>query len=175
MILSFFVYDKVQAVGTKMLWIALLMLANGVILYIPQFFPSANRDSRTMSRIQGLLIGLGGTIGIIPGLSTVAGAYTVSSLCGVDKKYRMNVIFLLTLFVYVGRILFDFLALVSLGLGGITFGEIILCLLSGVVAFGGAMLAVKLLRSLMEEIGPAVFGFYGWGIALFTLIMNLIA
>lgn len=174
-ILSFFVYDKVQAVGTKMLWIALLMLANGVILYIPQFFPSANRDSRTMSRVQGLLIGLGGTIGIIPGLSTVAGAYTVSSLCGVDKKYRMNVIFLLTLFVYVGRILFDFLALVSLGLGGITFGEIILCLLSGVVAFGGAMLAVKLLRSLMEEIGSAVFGFYCWGIALFTFIMNLIA
>ena len=45
--------------GNLML-ISLFLFVNGLILYVPQFFPTSNRDSRTLSRIEGLLMGLGG-------------------------------------------------------------------------------------------------------------------
>ena len=45
---------------SNLILISLFLFVNGIILYIPQFFPTSNRDSRTLSRIEGLLMGLGG-------------------------------------------------------------------------------------------------------------------
>lgn len=174
-VLSFFLYEKAQVLGSDMLWIAVFMLLNGIVLYIPQFFPGANRDSRTMSRIQGLLIGLGGSVSIIPGFSCIGGAFSVGSVCGVEKSYGLNMVLLLDMFVYAGLVIFDILALVAVGLGGIGFGTVVIYILSGIAAFGGTSLTIKLLRGIISEISFTVFGLYCWGVALFTFIMNLLA
>lgn len=174
-ILSFFLYEKAQTLGGSMLLIAIFMLINGVILYLPQFFPGANRDSRTMSRVQGLLIGLGGSLSVIPGISGIGGAFSVGAVCGVDKGYGFNMVLLLDMFVCAGLVLFDVLALAAVGLGGIGFGTVLVYLLAGIAAFIATTLAIKLLRGIISEISFTVFGLYCWGVALFTFIMNLLA
>lgn len=174
-ILSFFIYEKAQTLGKSMLLIAVFMLVNGVILYLPQFFSGANRDSRTMSRVHGLLIGLGSSVGIIPGLSSIGGAFSVGSICGMDRSYGFNMVLLLDMFVCAGLVVFDILSLVSVGLGGIGFGTFVVYLLSGITAFCGTALTIKLLRGIISEINFTVFGLYCWGVALFTFIMNLLA
>lgn len=174
-ILSFFLYEKAQTLGGSMLLIAIFMLINGVILYLPQFFPGANRDSRTMSRVQGLLIGLGGSLSVIPGISGIGGAFSVGAVCGVDKGYGFNMVLLLDMFVCAGLVLFDVLALVAVGLGGIGFGTVFVYLLAGIAAFIATTLTIKLLRGIISEISFTVFGLYCWGVALFTFIMNLLA
>lgn len=174
-ILSFFLYEKAQTLGGSMLLIAIFMLINGVILYLPQFFPGANRDSRTMSRVQGLLIGLGGSLSVIPGISGIGGAFSVGAVCGVDKGYGFNMVLLLDMFVCAGLVLFDVLALAAVGLGGIGFGTVLVYLLAGIAAFIATTLTIKLLRGIISEISFTVFGLYCWGVALFTFIMNLLA
>ena len=141
-ILSFFLYEKAQSLGGSMLLIAVFMLLNGVILYLPQFFPGANRDSRTMSRVQGLVIGLGSSVSIIPGFSGVGGAFSVASVCGVDRSYGFNMVLLLDMFVCAGLVVFDVLALASAGLGGIGFGTFLTYLLSGIAAFFGSAMTI---------------------------------
>ena len=174
-ILSFFLYEKAQGLVSGKLLLAAFMLLNGVVLYIPQFFRGANRDSRTMSGLHGLLIGSGGAAGIIPGMSGVAGAYSVSSLCGVDKAYGLNIVLLMDMVACAGFAVFDIFGLMSAGMGGIAFGTVMVYILSGVVSFASATLTIKLLRNIISEISFGVFAYYCWGVALFTFIMNLLA
>ncbi|HCP70578.1 MAG TPA: hypothetical protein DIT87_00690, partial [Clostridiales bacterium] len=43
-ILGFFLNRYTEPLEEKLIWIAVLLFLNGVILYIPQFFPTSNRD-----------------------------------------------------------------------------------------------------------------------------------
>ena len=174
-VLSMFLYQKAQSLAGSKLVLATFMLLNGVILYIPQFFRGANRDSRTMSSLHGLMIGLGGSSGIVPGMSSVAGAYSVASLCGVDRGYSLNIVLLMDMIACAGLVVFDALGLMSVGLGGIAFGTVMLYILAGIVSFFGATLTIKLLRNIISEISFDIFAYYCWGVALFTFIMNLLA
>ena len=174
-ILSFFLYNKAQTLGNSMLYIAVFMLLNGIIMYIPQFFLSGNRDSRTMSRVHGLLMGLGGAISVVPGFSSVGCAMSVGSFCAVDKEYGLNMVLLMNMFICAGRVVFDVLELMAVGMGGIGFGGFLVYLLSGIIAFIGAAIGIKLIKALINEISFVVFSMYCWGISLFTFIMNLLA
>lgn len=174
-ILALFLYGKAQRLGVSKLLLAVFMLLNGVVLYFPQFFRGANRDSRTMSGLHGLLIGLGGSVGIVPGMSCVACAYSVSSLCGVDRSYGLNIVLLMDMVASAGLVFIDLFGLISAGMAGIAFGTVMLYILSGIVSFAGVTVTVKLLRSIIGEISFDVFAYYCWGVAMFTFILNLLA
>ena len=86
-ILSMFLYSQVEALSERIIWVAVFMLVNGLILYIPQFLPGSNKDSRTLSRVEGLLMGLGGLAAVLPGVSAVGSAASIGAVCGVDRGY----------------------------------------------------------------------------------------
>lgn len=46
-----------------------MLFLNGVLVLLPQFLPTANKDSRSMTRLDGILMGLGGALGAVPGFS----------------------------------------------------------------------------------------------------------
>ena len=167
--------SRVDFLGEKLIWVAALLLVNGVILYIPQFFPSANRDSRTLSRVQGLLIGLGGALGILPGVSGMGAALSVGSVCGVDRSYGLGMALLMELFFQAGLAVLDVMALIAAGAGTLSFVIFLRYLFTAAVAFGGAYLAARLMRTLAGSLGYSLFGYYCWGIALFTFVLNLMA
>ena len=174
-VLAFLVYQHVVKVGNNMILVALFMFLNGVILYLPQFFPTGNRDSRTLSRVEGLLMGLGGATSILPGFSSIGAAVSVASICGVDRSYALTMSFMMNFVVNAGFAFFDIRAIAENGVGMIGFTVIIQYLAAAALAFCGTLLAVKLMRRLAENKGFVIFAFYCWGIALFTFILNLIA
>jgi undecaprenyl-diphosphatase len=87
-ILSFFLYEKVQALESQLVWVSVFVLLNGLILYIPQFFPSSNKDSRTLSRVEGLVVGVGGALAIFPGMSGMGAGLSLAGLCGMERPAR---------------------------------------------------------------------------------------
>ena len=174
-VLVFFVYDKIKMIGNSLIINAVFLLLNGIILYVPQFLPGGNRDSRNMSRLHGLGIGLGGAVSLLPGLSTVGLGLSVSSVCGVDKGYGFNITLLMDLIVCAGYVIFDILDIIRIGLNNASFGEFLLYLLSGVIAFVTATGAIRVFRTIVAEFGFHIFSFYCWGIALFAFIINLVA
>ena len=174
-VIVFFFYQKLDNLVSSMLVVALLLLLNGIILYIPQFLPGSNRDSRTLSRVQGFLVGLGGSLSMIPGLSGVGAAMSIGSVCGMDRTYALNMTLMMDIAVSVGIVIFDFLALVSSGVGVFGFGILVSYILAALAAFGAATLGIKVMRMLAPNIGYSLFAYYCWGLAMFTFILNLLA
>lgn len=172
-LLGLLLYRYVQSWKVNMLLIAGFLFLNGVILYIPQFLPSSNRDSRTLSRIEGLFMGLGAAVSVLPGISTVGAMVSVASICGVERVYGLNMAFLVKLFMMMGLMVYDILGIISNGLGTLSFLLAVRYLLTGLISFAGSMLGIRFLRRIAANHGFSLFGVYCWGLALFTLILNL--
>lgn len=127
-----------------------------------------------MTRLDALLSGLGGAVDILPGMSGVAGATSVASVCGVDRMYALNLTLLMTMGTMAGYGVHDVMNLVSAGISE-GFGTILVYILAGAASFGGASLGIRALRAMVEEIGFSVFAYYCWGLSLFTVVINLLA
>ena len=154
---------------------AVFLIINGFILYAPQFLPTGNRDSRTMSRVEGLLMGLGGVAAAVPGLSAVGVCTSIGSVCGVDRNYGLNMALMMNLFLTLGTIVLDIVAIAASGIGAISIGILIRYLLTAVSSFVAATLAIRIMRQLAQEKGYALFGLYCLGVAMFTFVLNLLA
>lgn len=161
--------------SSNLMLIALFLFLNGVILYLPQFFPTSNRDSRTLSRIEGLLMGLGGMASAVPGISAIGATTSIGSVCGVERTYGLNMALMMNMAITAGLIVFDLLGIVNNGFGVFSFLILIRYIISAAAAFGGTILGINIMRKLAIEQGYSVFGVYCWGLALFTFILNLIA
>lgn len=161
--------------NSNLMAISIFLFLNGIILYAPQFLPSGNRDSRTMSRVEGFLMGLGGGASVLPGISAIGVCVSVGSVCGVDRNYSLNMALLMNLFLTLGNIVLDLVNMV--GSSTLVFGFSILlrCLFTAICSCAAAMLGIRLMRRLAQEQGYSLFGLYCLGVALFTFILNLMA
>ena len=174
-ILSFFVYEKAMLLQNSLVWVSVFILLNGLILYIPQFFPASNKDSRTLSRVEGLVMGLGGAAAVLPGISGMGTGISFASLCGLERSYGLVMALLMNLGVWAGFVIFDVIAVVKMGLYGISLGAIVHCILAFVTAFTGAHMGIQFMRKLAENKDFTIFAYYCWGVALFTFALNLMA
>lgn len=174
-VLGLLLYRKAMLLQNRLVFIAAALMINGIILYVPQFLPGSNRDSRTLSRVEGLLMGMGGAVGVVPGFSSVGMSCSAGLVCGVEKSYGLNMTLLMNLFMNLGLIVHGIVALASAGAAGLSFGLILRCLVTAAAAFGASMLSIRLLRYLTAERGTTAFGFYSIGLSLFLFILNLMA
>lgn len=172
-ILALLFYAKASQLNDRKILVSVMLFLNGVIVYVPQFLPGSNRDSRTLSRVEGLCIGLGGAVSVLPGISATGAATAVASVSGVERKYALDMTLLLCMVLTAGYLVYDVLALISVGLGGVSFLAVVSALLCGIAAFGGAFGAVRLMRTLAANRGYGVFSLYCWGVALLTFILYL--
>lgn len=168
-------YDRIADIRSNLLLVALFLFLNGILLYVPQFFPTGNRDSRNLSRVEGLLMGLGGGASVLPGISAVGAAVSVGSVCGVDRAYALTMALLMNLFVNLGYAAWDIYGILGGGAGELTFMMLVRYLVTALTAFGGTVLGVRIMRYLTAEHGCGVFGLYCFGLSLFTFILNLLA
>lgn len=173
-LLGLLMYRFVQKMQTNLLTIAVFLFLNGVILYIPQFLPSSNKDSRTLSRLEGFAMGCGCAASILPGISTVGTVVSIGSVCGVERVYSLNMAFIIKLFLLAGLMFYDVLGILSGGVGALSFAILVRYLLIALMSFGAAMGGIRLTRRLASEHGFGLFGVYCWGVALFIFILNLV-
>ena len=174
-VLMLLVWPKVAGVSSNMIVMATMLFVNGLVLYIPQFLPSSNKDCRTLSRVEGLLMGVGGALYAIPGLSGVGAALSAASVTGVERKYGLQMVLMMQMAVMGGFIVYDLLDVLGNGVGYFSGAVLLWDLLAAAAAFAGASLAIRILRHLAEEKGFGAFAYYSWGLALFTFIFNLMA
>ena len=174
-IVAFFFYDRVSPMEENLVAVSAFLFLNGVVIYIPQYLPGSNRDSRSLSRLDALLMGLGGALSVVPGFSCLGTAVSVASVRGADKKFSLEMALLLSIPVLIGMIAMDVLTIVAVGMGSIGFMQLVQYLFCGICAFGGTFLGIRVLRALIDEFNLAVFSFYCWGLALFTFIFYLTA
>lgn len=172
-LVSLYFYQYTAAWGTKLNLIAIFLLFNGVILFVPSLFPTGNKDARNMSGLNGLLIGLGGATSVVPGISAIGSVNAVSSVCGADRSFSLNLSFLMNMVLTVGLIVLDFAAVYASGASNLSFYVLVTYFISGVAAFGGAYLGIQTMRALAANIGFNIFAFYSFGAALLSFVLYL--
>ncbi len=172
-ILGFVFYLKTSSLSSNLLVVGLILVVNGLILYIPQYLPGSNKKGPTMSRADGMLMGLGGGLSVLPGISCVGTATSIGLVRGVDRQYALNTALLMNMPVTLGLIIFDFVGIFSTGVGAVSFGLFLCYILAGAAAFLGTWLGVKAMRALAVNTGFAGFAYYSWGAALLAMIFYI--
>lgn len=174
-ILGFLAYSKLTFLADNLLYVAGFMLINGIILYVPQYLPGSNRQSGDLSRIDSLFFGLGGVLGVLPGVSSIGAAVSIGSVRGMDLKKALSLALLMNIPVNIGLAFFDLLQLLQGGAGSLSFSALFFSLFAGMAAFAGVAFGIRLLKKIVENVGYSVFGFYSWGAALLTFVLYLAA
>lgn len=172
MLLAFILFVKAQQLTQKLWVLALLWAGNGLILFLPQFFRSGNKGSQGMSALDSLLIGLGGALAIIPGISRIGMLISGGRIRGGDGRYTADIALLLCIPALIFLIGFDIYA-ISLLKSILSFGLLFYYFLAAAAAGVGAYFGILLLRFLAVKTGFSGFAYYCWGAALLTFALYL--
>lgn len=169
------IYYRIGFMSQKLIYSAAFLLINGIILYVPQYLPGSNKQSGALSRVDSLYFGLGGLLGMFPGVSAIGSAVSIGSVRGMDPEKAVTFALLLNIPLNAGLAIVDLIELLSGGAGSLAFRTLIFALFGGCAAFAGILVAVRLLKKIAGSVGFSVFGFYSWGAALLTFLLYLAA
>ena len=156
----------------SLLWISLLFVVNGVILFIPSCIATGNKDARSMSVLDSILIGFLGAVSVFPGLSRVGTMTTVISARGGDKQYGAIWALALSIPAMVVLIIADIYFAITQTIP-FYFSQIFYYLFAFAGAFCGGCAAVRVLRRLAKRIGLSFLSYYSWGMAILAFLLYL--
>lgn len=155
------------------LWlVSLYFAANGGILYLCIRRPYGNKDARSVSALDAVLMGLGAGAAMLPGISRIGVSASVCQLRGGDRQYALNTTLLLSIPAVMVSICLDIYLVLAFGMP-FSFMWLLHYLLSAFAAFLGAYFSIILMRFLAVKVGFSGFAFYCWGAALFSVILYL--
>ena len=155
-------------------WLSVFLILNGILLYIPQHLPAGNKDSRMLSRLDGVGMGVAAGLGALPGVSGVGASISFLSARGADRQYAADITLLLCIPVMIISLALDAYAVVLTGFGGLSGGLLFKYVLAAAAAYIGAYSGIVLTRFLAVKIGYTGFAYYSWGLALFAFILYMI-
>ena len=172
-IIGFIFYSKATAFVSTLMVMAVILLINGLILYIPQFLPGSNKDARNMTPVDSFLMGIGGALAVLPGMSAIGVTTSIGSVRGGEKSFNLQIALTMNMGVILGMILMDIVGIFGTGLGVDGFIGFLCSCLAGAAAFGSSMLSIRLMKKLAQKTGFGIFSYYCWGAALFSFILYL--
>ena len=173
LLLGFLLYPIASSFHSRLNYVAIFLLLNGIILIVPSYLPRGNKDSRNMTRFDGVLMGIAGALAVFPGISRVGAISSFAVARGADPKQALRWNLLLSIPVLAAWIVLDIYLLIATGFAGVNFLAILIAIVSAAVACGGASLAIVLVRFVCEQIGFSNFSYYAWGAALFSFVLYM--
>lgn len=154
--------------------VSLFFVLNGLIMIVPDHVRSSNKDSRSMTGLDGIVLGIVGALSVFPGVSRTGAMYTFASARGVGKSHAINWVLLLSLPALIVLCGYDFISIFIFSGTGFSFLALIGCLVSAIAAYCGGYLSIALIRFLTYRTGYDGFAYYSWGAALLSMILYLI-
>lgn len=167
-------YFATEKFENNLLLVMLFCLINGFILLLADHTSRGNRDSRTMSALDGIVMGIAGALSVLPGISRTGLICAYGSARGADSDNAVNWAVLLGIPAMLFAGLFDIVCIFRMGFGIQSAAMFGFSLLSGLAAFGGGYLGISLLKMTLEHSGFSKFAYYSIGAALFSFILYLI-
>lgn len=175
MIVVMLLYALTRKMEGSSLFLILFLAVNGMLLTMADHMMQANKDSKNMSGLDGILIGILGGLSILPGISRIGASFSIASIRGADRTKALDWCLLLGIPAMIVLCFFDLAYMILLGTGLFRFADFVKALLAGVFSFGGTYLGIWILKRFSARSEFSVFAYYCWGLALFTFVINLIA
>ena len=149
-------------------------LINAAVLLFADHTSRGNRDSRTMSGLDGIVMGVAGALSVFPGVSRTGMISAYTAARGAEVEHVVNWTVLLGIPAMLFALCFDLVLLITMGFMGMSFVMFLGYVLSGVMAFVGGYLGISLLKIVLNQNGFSGFAYYSIGMALFSFILYLI-
>lgn len=160
-------------IGNELQILAFALLANGVILLYPSLVPNGNKDPRNMPRLDGMLMGLGAGLSVIPGFSQMGCTLGFGISRGVDRKFALKFACLLLIPGLVLHLVFDCIAIFTAGGIALSLMGVLTAAICGAGCFAGAVLGYRLMNFLVFGTNFSTFSYYCFGAGLFSFILFL--
>ncbi len=174
MIIGFILYAYFGSNTIMLVTYALMFFLSGCILLLSDHMRQGNKDSRHISALGSIGLGIGCAFSAIPGISRIAAGTSCSIAIGANKSNAYTWAVLLTVPALIAFILLDVFGAVAIGAQTISFVFILLCVVSALAAFAGGYTAITFMNYLSVRAGFSGFAYYNFGVGFFSIILYLI-
>lgn len=172
-VISAALYQQGLVWVSGLVWLSLTSFLSGWLCFLPQLMPRGNKDSRMLSRLDSICMGLGGALAVIPGFSRIGGILSAGLARGTRLDYLTEIALVVSIPALTVFCVFDAFAVAGIGLS-LTIWSFLWYLFLGLLAFGASYVGIMLLRFLSVKADTVSFSYYSWGIALFAFVLYLL-
>ena len=164
-----------RPMGESLSLVCIGLVISGAMLILPAMFPNGNMDARNMPKLNGMLMGIGGGLAVVPGVAPVAGAMSPGQWRGVDRSFAMKFAHMLLIPGLLIGMVFDLVSAFTGGAAGFSFVGLLIALVGAVASGFGCHYGLMLMEKLVSLRGFTAFAYYNWGMALlcFTLFLMI--
>ncbi len=167
-------YNASVSFFTKLPLICLVLILSGVFVYLPHYLPSGFRNSKNLTPMDGVVMGLCSALSVIPGISRMGLVLYVGRSRGCDRESMLNLALLLSIPMLLALVIFHLFCMIFAAGATITAIGFLAGFLCALASFGGGVAAIYIARFLAVKRGFSGFSFYCWGMAVFCFIFYLI-
>ena len=152
----------------------LFVLLNGIVLLIAEHTRHGNRDARTMSGFDGIVMGVLGAASSLPGISRTGMISSYATMRGAEGKSIAEWSILLCIPAMLFSVCYDLFGLAVGGVPSADFLFMLNCFLSGCMAFFGGYIGISILKLILVHSGFSKFSYYCFGMAMLIFILYLL-
>ena len=143
------------------------LIITGVLLWISDRLEIKERKMNDLELKDSILVGFAQAFAIIPGISRSGSTIVGGLFRGLDRELAAKYSFLLSVPVIGGATLLKIKDLVTVGMGNITFLELLIGTFSAAIA---GYFSIKLLLKLINQEKLSVFAYYCWTLGLIIIL-----
>lgn len=148
-------------------WAITMLIVVGIAMIFEKYIEQ-NLDIKSVSRKQGLVVGLLQVLALVPGTSRSAATILAGRFQRLPRQLATKFSFILSIPVVGAAVGLTFLQLIVGDVESIDFGFLIV---ANIASFGGAILGIHFLLKLLERFSLAGFGFYRIAMAFMLLFL----
>ena len=172
MIVLLLQYVTISTVKTPLM--VLFLIVNGIIMLVPEHMRHANKNAQSMSGLDGIFMGLFGGLSALPGISRNGAVAAFAVARGADRQCAVDWALLLSIPALIVLVVLDLTAIISTGVGEISFVIVLSYIMAALAAALGGYLSIRLIRFMAVHLDFSGFAYYSLGVALFSFVLYLI-
>lgn len=165
------VKDYVDGLYGNTFFIGFAFLLTGTLLFLSDRMTRGNKDLKSATMVDVLLVGCAQAVAVVPGLSRSGSTIAAGLGRGFSREFATKFSFLLSIPAVLGA---NLLSLVDALQEGIDWSLMPMYIAGVVTAAVCGYLAIKLLKFITRRGSFGAFCYYCWGAGLVTLILSLI-
>ena len=163
--------DLVDGLYSNTIFIGCAFLVTGTLLMVSDRMTRGNKDLKSATIVDILLVGCAQAVATVPGLSR-SGTTTAAGMGrGLSREFAVKFSFLMSIPAVLGA---NLLSLIDAIQEGVDWSLMPLYLVGVVTAAVVGYLAIRLLKFITQRGKFGGFAYYCWGAGLVTLILSLI-
>ena len=163
--------DMMEGLYYKSVFIGVMLVLTGCILYISDKMQQGRKTEKNMSMLDAVIIGLCQAVATIPGLSRSGTTITAGLATGLRRDFAVKYSFLLSLPAVLGA---NILAFAKAIRTGVDWSCLPAYLVGTVVAILSGIASISLLKHIATKGKFVGFAYYCWVVGVLSIILTVI-